>query len=80
MPWVGGAVTSSLDIALPPYDPAKDFTSIGLTAEAPGNVAVITGERSGFPLPAELFARAVAFAISQPEDVDVDEMLFRPTR
>jgi len=26
------------------------------------------------------FARAVAFAISQPEDVDVNEILFRPTR
>lgn len=31
-------------------------------------------------IPAELFARAVAFAISQPEDVDVNEILFRPTR
>jgi NADP-dependent 3-hydroxy acid dehydrogenase YdfG len=29
---------------------------------------------------AESFARAVAFAISQPEDVDVNEILFRPTR
>jgi NADP-dependent 3-hydroxy acid dehydrogenase YdfG len=26
------------------------------------------------------FARAVAFAISQPDDVDIDEILFRPTR
>jgi NADP-dependent 3-hydroxy acid dehydrogenase YdfG len=31
-------------------------------------------------LPAESFARAVAFAISQPEDMDVNEILFRPTR
>jgi NADP-dependent 3-hydroxy acid dehydrogenase YdfG len=31
-------------------------------------------------LPAETFARMVAFAISQPEDVDVNEILFRPTR
>jgi NADP-dependent 3-hydroxy acid dehydrogenase YdfG len=31
-------------------------------------------------LPAESFARAVAFAMSQPEDVDVNEILFRPTR
>jgi NADP-dependent 3-hydroxy acid dehydrogenase YdfG len=29
---------------------------------------------------AESFARAVAFAISQPEEVDVNEILFRPTR
>lgn len=31
-------------------------------------------------IPAESFARAVAFAISQPEHVDVNEILFRPTR
>jgi NADP-dependent 3-hydroxy acid dehydrogenase YdfG len=31
-------------------------------------------------IPAESFARAVAFAISQPEDIDVNEILFRPTR
>jgi NADP-dependent 3-hydroxy acid dehydrogenase YdfG len=31
-------------------------------------------------LPAETFARMVAFAMSQPEDVDINEILFRPTR
>jgi NADP-dependent 3-hydroxy acid dehydrogenase YdfG len=31
-------------------------------------------------IPAESFARAVVFAMSQPEDVDVNEILFRPTR
>jgi len=31
-------------------------------------------------LPAETFARMVAFAIGQPEQVDVNEILFRPTR
>ncbi|UQD69549.1 SDR family oxidoreductase [Bradyrhizobium japonicum] len=31
-------------------------------------------------IPASSFARAVAFAISQPEDVDINEILFRPTR
>lgn len=31
-------------------------------------------------IPAESFARTVAFAISQPEDVDINEILFRPTR
>src|SRR5438045_499248 len=30
-------------------------------------------------LPAETFARMVAFAMSQPEEVDVNEILFRPT-
>ncbi len=31
-------------------------------------------------LPADSFARMVVFAMSQPEDVDVNEILFRPTR
>ena len=30
-------------------------------------------------IPASSFARIVAFAISQPEDVDINEVLFRPT-
>lgn len=30
-------------------------------------------------IPADSFARCVAFAISQPEDVDINEILFRPT-
>jgi NADP-dependent 3-hydroxy acid dehydrogenase YdfG len=33
-----------------------------------------------FAIPADSFARAVAFAISQPEEVDINEILFRPTR
>ena len=33
-----------------------------------------------FAIPADSFARAVAFAISQPDDVDINEILFRPTR
>lgn len=32
-----------------------------------------------YAIPADSFARAVAFAISQPEDVDINEILFRPT-
>ena len=31
-------------------------------------------------IPADSFARAVAFAIEQPEEVDINEILFRPTR
>ena len=33
-----------------------------------------------FAIPADSFARAVDFAISQPEEVDINEILFRPTR
>jgi NADP-dependent 3-hydroxy acid dehydrogenase YdfG len=31
-------------------------------------------------IPADSFARAVAFAISQPEEVDINEILYRPTK
>jgi NADP-dependent 3-hydroxy acid dehydrogenase YdfG len=35
---------------------------------------------SEIAIPAESFAHAVMFAMSQPEEVDVNEILFRPTR
>jgi NADP-dependent 3-hydroxy acid dehydrogenase YdfG len=41
------------------------------------NVRKLTDEMA---LPAETFARMVAFAMSQEEDIDVNEILFRPTR
>ena len=31
-------------------------------------------------IPAESFARLVTFAINQPDEADVNEILFRPTR
>ena len=31
-------------------------------------------------VPADAFARAVAYAMSQPDEIDVNEILFRPTR
>jgi NADP-dependent 3-hydroxy acid dehydrogenase YdfG len=34
----------------------------------------------GYAIPADSFARAVGFAIEQPADVDINEILFRPTR
>jgi len=33
-----------------------------------------------FAIPADSFARAVAFAIGQPDEVDINEILYRPTR
>lgn len=37
-------------------------------------------EALAIAMPAETFANMVAFAMSQPEDVDTNEILFRPTR
>jgi len=33
-----------------------------------------------YAIPADSFARAVAFAMEQPDDIDINEILFRPTR
>jgi len=33
-----------------------------------------------YAIPADSFARTVAFSISQPDEVDINEILFRPTR
>ncbi|MCU7549557.1 SDR family oxidoreductase [Chitinophagaceae bacterium LB-8] len=33
-----------------------------------------------YAIPAHSFARVVAFAISQPEEVDINEILYRPTK
>ena len=33
-----------------------------------------------YAIPSDSFARAVVFAMSQPDDVDVNEILYRPTR
>lgn len=35
---------------------------------------------AAYAIPADAFARAVAYTINEPEDVDVNEILFRPTR
>jgi len=40
----------------------------------------IRNRTEAYALPASSFARIVAFAISQPEDVDVNEILFRPVQ
>jgi NADP-dependent 3-hydroxy acid dehydrogenase YdfG len=68
--------------------------NIRTTIISPGAVATelpnhITDEQSaagiqkfyeGFAIPADSFARTVVFAMSQPDDVDINEILFRPTR
>jgi NADP-dependent 3-hydroxy acid dehydrogenase YdfG len=43
------------------------------------DVAMGVREIYKIAIPSDSFARMVAFAISQPEDVDINEILFRPT-
>jgi NADP-dependent 3-hydroxy acid dehydrogenase YdfG len=58
-----GAVESELPQSLTEPDMAK-------------NVAAFY---EAYAIPADSFARMVSFAISQPADVDINEILFRPT-
>ena len=49
-----------------------------MTEGIKGKIAVAPGASSGLAVPADSFARV--FAMSQPEDVDINEILYRPTR
>jgi NADP-dependent 3-hydroxy acid dehydrogenase YdfG len=69
-----------------PYNIRTTIISPGaVESELPGSVTeedVAKGVREFYQahaIPAVSFARMVAFAISQPDDVDVNEILFRPT-
>jgi NADP-dependent 3-hydroxy acid dehydrogenase YdfG len=41
--------------------------------------AQLEGARDQFAMPPESIARAIVFAIEQPADVDVNEIIVRPT-
>lgn len=69
-----------------PYNIRTTIISPGLVAtELPDSVTeadVAENVRKFYEIavPADSFARMVVFAMSQPEDVDVNEILFRPTK
>jgi NADP-dependent 3-hydroxy acid dehydrogenase YdfG len=70
-----------------PYGLRTTVISPGAVAtELPGSItepdvaAFVSKFYEETTIPAESFARAVAFAISQLHEVDVNEILFRPTR
>jgi NADP-dependent 3-hydroxy acid dehydrogenase YdfG len=81
------ALSEGLRQEVKPYNIRTTVISPGAVAtELPNSVTdPATAERvrkfyAEVAIPAESFARAVAFAMSQPEEVDVNEILFRPTR
>ena len=55
-------------------------TELPASVTDPETAARIRQFNAEAAIPANSFARAVAFAISQPEDVDINEIVFRPTR
>ena len=80
------ALSEGLRLEVKPYNIRTTVISPGAVAtELPNSatepdIAENLREIYEIAIPAESFARAVAFAMSQPEDVDVNEILFRPTR
>jgi NADP-dependent 3-hydroxy acid dehydrogenase YdfG len=80
-------LSEGLRMEVKPYNIRTTVISPGAVAtELPNSVTepdIATNMQqfyATFAIPADAFARTVAFAISQPEDVDINEILFRPTR
>ena len=80
------ALSEGLRQEVKPYNIRTTVISPGAVAtELPDSITdTEVGERIRqlyeIAIPADSFARAVAFAIDQPEEVDINEILFRPTR
>ena len=60
--------------------PGAVVTELPNSVADPDAAAHVKSFYADAAMPADSFARAVAFAISQPEDVDINEIVFRPTR
>jgi NADP-dependent 3-hydroxy acid dehydrogenase YdfG len=79
-------LTEGLRQEVKPYNIRTTIVSPGaVQSELPQSVteadvaAGIADFYERYAIPADSFARVVAFAIAQPEDVDINEILFRPT-
>ena len=60
--------------------PGAVATELPNTATDPDSADRVRKFYADVAIPADSFARAAAFAIGQPEEVDINEILFRPTR
>ena len=80
------AISEGLRQEVKPYNLRTTVISPGaVDTELPGHITHeasakgIQGFYKQTAVPADSFARAVAFAISQPEDIDINEIFYRPT-
>ncbi|MDN7846971.1 SDR family oxidoreductase [Burkholderia multivorans] len=78
-------VTEGLRLEVKPYDirttvicPGAISTELPSTVNDP-DIAAAMVQAYKSAIPAESFANMVEFAISQPDDVDINELVFRPT-
>jgi NADP-dependent 3-hydroxy acid dehydrogenase YdfG len=79
-------LTEGLRQEVKPYDIRTTIVSPGAVdtelADSITEPDVQAGVKAFYEIaiPADSFARAVAYALSQPDDVDINEILFRPTK
>jgi NADP-dependent 3-hydroxy acid dehydrogenase YdfG len=79
------ALSEGLRLEVKPYNIRTTVISPGAVAtELPDSItetdiADTVKKFYEMAIPADSFARAVAFAMSQPDEVDINEILFRPT-
>ena len=84
--WAVRAISEGLRQEVKPYDIRTTIISPGAVATelldsiSEPDVREEIRKAALIAISADSFARMVAFAISQPDDVDVNEILFRPTR
>ena len=79
-------ISEGLRQEVKPYDirttvvsPGAIATDLPASITEPDVADLVSKFYEQYAIPAESFARAVAFAISQPPEMDVNEILFRPT-
>lgn len=79
-------ISEGLRQEVKPYNIRSTIISPGAVAtDLPNTIsesAISQGVKAFYQavaIPADSFARAVAFAISQPENIDINEIIFRPT-
>lgn len=79
-------ISEGLRMEVKPYNLRTTIISPGAVAtELPNSITepdIAGGMQDWYKemaIPADSFARAVSFAMSQPDDVDINEILFRPT-
>ena len=81
------AISEGLRKEVKPYNirstvlsPGAVDTELPASTKAEGMAQAMQAFYDHNAIPASSFARCVLFAVSQPEDVDINEIIFRPTR
>lgn len=80
------AISEGLRLEVKPYNIRTTVISPGaLATDLPNSITepdIAASVRKIYEIaaPVDSFARAVAYAMSQPDEIDVNEILFRPTR